>query len=762
MPRKLFLLADDRAFRQLRAAGLSDELLVDGGKLDQRQASEPKNGYIERRDPADLIPRSVNDSDDEDSEPLDVEQRDQLFANLLGSVVCHLVVLENDPKTAKSDEVVLKNSALIKQLERWYNKFHEEVAQRVDFRQYEYRHVLILVCADEVPHKHLASLHGLLDGNGEGRSIDACYVMLRRLNWGAQHVCHSRYVWPISVARLLIYLMATQHDSLPHAQRTDATPVLAWRGIELVPDIPSSVIDEHFQRRLAKIHDRLFATTTKSRGATWNEDAFDPDPDLPKAELKQPHIESYGYWQAYDSQRALDEVESADRWEGPLRANGARFATTVGRALLADESQGAQQLSRVWRQLHGDPTILRSALDQRGIVRGPDVETGLGKMVDDFGSLAVMTQEREEAIQDARECSGLIEEAQLGFVERSVRAILTATVAIFVSYASIMIFGDLFSNWEAPETWITPLVVAGAGIFGALLAAIVPFLMERRAGERAVRTFSDDILVDIDKRMIRRDWACQQLMEDGHRFWAKSRAASAARRLRLLMRRLKAMVDGELHLADPVVEVRDDDGQDLASETVRQRRGRRQQQEFQEQTRIRQEINAFVIDDDALDQLTESRIEQFIQLWSGLCRDHDRQLAGNMPAQFWLPELRDFRELLRAAVTEHIYGQAIRQLVGDHDRTWMSGLQDFLNQDYSYYMSCPVTASDMDRRHRAIRLLLRTDLQEEEVGQELQDINVDFNKVMDTQPSFGLLFDEVPVKLGEGNDGYVRAIPYEA
>jgi hypothetical protein len=57
---------------------------------------------------------------------------------------------------------------------------------------------------------------------------------------------------------------------------------------------------------------------------------------------------------------------------------------------------------------------------------------------------------------------------------------------------------------------------------------------------------------------------------------------------------------------------------------------------------------------------------------------------------------------------------------------------------------------------------LRTDLQEEEVGQELQDINVDFNKVMDTQPSFGLLFDEVPVKLGEGNDGYVRAIPYEA
>ena len=56
MPAKLLLLADADALSRLRAAGMSDQLLVDGEQLRPDESGPPDHAFIERRDPAALVP----------------------------------------------------------------------------------------------------------------------------------------------------------------------------------------------------------------------------------------------------------------------------------------------------------------------------------------------------------------------------------------------------------------------------------------------------------------------------------------------------------------------------------------------------------------------------------------------------------------------------------------------------------------------------------------------------------------------------------
>ena len=58
-------------------------------------------------------------------------------------------------------------------------------------------------------------------------------------------------------------------------------------------------------------------------------------------------------------------------------------------------------------------------------------------------------------------------------------------------------------------------------------------------------------------------------------------------------------------------------------------------------------------------------------------------------------------------------------------------------------------------------LLLRRELQADELGSTLQGVNVDNVPLMDSLPMFGLLFDEMRIELKEG-DKYIRAVAYEA
>jgi len=87
-------------------------------------------------------------------------------------------------------------------------------------------------------------------------------------------------------------------------------------------------------------------------------------------------------------------------------------------------------------------------------------------------------------------------------------------------------------------------------------------------------------------------------------------------------------------------------------------------------------------------------------------------------------------------------------------------LRDVVNQDYDYYLSCPVTAAEVEQESRQTRLLLRPEL-EPDLGTGLQGITIDKPEMMQTLPVLGLLFDQVPIQLGEGEDGMIRATVYE-
>lgn len=756
MARKLYLLADDQAMVKLRAVGMSEELLVDGTHDAPPDGSAPQRDYIQRLDPRDLTPHARPAEAAEDSPAVDVEHRDELFAGLLGSLVCHLVVLEND---AGERDTVLTDSAPVERLRTWYEQFQQEVELRVGYRQSDYRHVLVIVCAEDVPHEYLEPLLAQL--SGPDSPVEVCYVMLRRLNWAQQNVCHARYVWPISVARLLLYLMTTKGQLQPRG----GTTLMAWRAIEIVPDIPASVIDEQYRKTLDIIYKRLFTDFADHRQrSVWDEDSFDPDPHIDKEELTVPEPPHVRQWQTFDSRRATDDAESPARWDEALSENGGRFATSIGRAVLDDDSPAWRQVAKVWGSVHGEPSVLPAALQQRGIVHGPDVDRSFQELLDEFQSLITMIRERDAAIADARGCAEAIAQAQRGYIDRSVRVMLAATVGVIVSYASIVLFGYLLSLtvsdlWARPLDWLTPLAVAGSGVLGVALAVVVPLVMENIAGKRAVGTFTDDILPDLDQRMIRRDWASQKLIENGHRFWAKARAASAARRLRLLLRRLMTMVDFELRTTDSAAPSPEDDAH-LYNHTARRRRQIQQQREFQQQSRIRQATPTVDVDGEALSHLSDTWLENFRRLWMELCQSHDRQRAGTMPAQIWIPRLRAFCEQLHAAVAERIHSDAVRNLIAAQDEQWKRALGVFLNQDYSYYLSCPVTATDVDADGRSMRLLLRSELAHQDDGR-LQDVVVDHHPVIDGQPLLGLLFDEAPVQLGAGSDGHVRVMPHE-
>jgi len=757
MPRNFLLLADADALGRLRAAGMSDQILVDGEPHLPGEVPAPEHDFIERRDPASLV------SLDADGEVLDtqanVEHRDELFATLLGSVVCHLVVLENEPAGSQpaGDRAVLKDASPLDRLSRWYETFRREVAERVDYRQHEYRHILILVCAEDIPKACLLQLNELLAcGDGEP-AIHACYVMLRRLNWGAANVCHSRYVWPLSVARLLVYHLATDSASVARASVSGDPVTLAWRAIELVPDIAPAEVEEHFRQRLDKLVERFSTASPDEGGSDWNAKAFDPDPDVPKARLPEKEFSHRGPWNTFDAPRAVEDATDAKMWEEELRRTGGNLVRAIAARLLSEDLESWQQIGRVWGSVHLKPSALWAALRERGVIHGPDVAAELQKLGGEFEALREILRQRDEAIEDAARCATMLEEAQCGFVDLGRRFLFAGVAAGAVAYASILVFHMLLGGWSAA------LLVACFGVLGAICALVGPRILEEQAGKQAVEAFQKEILVDLQQRTIDQDSRCQNLVANGHRFWAKSRAASASRRLGRLLRRFHSMIEQELVTHEPDAEFDEEEEPDEfgATSPSNQRRRESQQRLYLKFTRVRRKIESFKPDADALDGVMENRISRFKELWGRLCRDHDGCFAGNMPAGEWIPALDDFRDGFRAAISDEIHRQAIAQMADDRRQEWGDELQRFLNEPYHYYLSCPVTSEHVDPKFRTIRLLLRSQLQKDDVGHTLQNVSVDYPAVMDWLPMFGLLFEEMPIRLGEGEE-FIEAVDHEA
>jgi len=746
MPRRILLLADDSALRRLRAAGLSDQLLRDGERAEREADAGPD--YIECLDPASLLPfepaASLQQQRDE------IERRESLFASLLGSVVVHLAVLENDPTETVSTDgpLALADAAPLARLVQWYRLFHEEAVRLVNYRQSDYRHILILVCAEDLPNAQMELLDELLGRTEpsapDSLGIDACYVMLRRLNWAADRVCHARHVWPWPVARLLTYLLATGVQGVARSPHRTAPVTLAWRAIELIPDVPRTLIDAQFRQRLDHICQQVFRPDGNEPG--WDSGAFDLQPNVPIQQLAAPPLPDADDWHEFPAQEAIGQVADPHRWDGPLHDNGRRFAALLAQAVLADDPQSWRQIQRVWAGLHARPSLLPIALSQPEIAQGPDLTGNLNRLVFGYEQLCNALAQREAAVDHARQCAEVLEQTQTGFVPTWRRLAVAAIVASFVAYASLVVLHSLLA------TWGIPLVVAVCGLIGAGLAAAIPMILENQAGMRGVKTFRESVLQDLDDRTIAMDTASQGLVADGHCLWARLRAASAAQRLRRLLARLNAMIQHELATHDPATGLGDtmDDGDDGDPDHPGARQRRQQQDEYLRATRLCREVVGYAPDEAALDRRTAAYADQLHNLWVRLCTDEDPEHAGNMPARIWIPALRDFRQHFCAAVCDEIYQQAVKQLAQPGRDDWHREIDRLLNQPFDYYFSCPVTAVDVDQQHRTRHLLLQSVLADGYRAHTPVGLVIDNAVLVDALPLFGLLVDQAPVRLAPG------------
>lgn len=355
-------------------------------------------------------------------------------------------------------------------------------------------------------------------------------------------------------------------------------------------------------------------------------------------------------------------------------------------------------------------------------------------------------------IEDARECAPVIEEAQHSYVEILFRFIFGAASAVLVAYVAGCVFHSFFPGWVAPS-----LLAGGVAAGMALVAVMLPMLLERRAGIRAVNRFRSD-LSNIDRKMAEQHKRCQESVVAAHGFWKKLRARGSAQRLSLLLRRLKLIIENELQSSTPgvVLSGEEDDDDDAVWET-RDRRKRRQRLAWSRQLCLKHSEPFDEPDPDELNGVIRDLIDQFHSVWSGFCLEFDKNNAGNLPAHSLIPKLRDYCDMFRERITREIHRQAIKGIKEEGVKDWVNRIRDLHKKDYFYYMSCPLSGDDIDPSHLMSLYLLRPDFREafERVAVNLQPDPQAIDELQE-MPMAGYFFQEVPVSFTESDEGMIE------
>jgi len=339
---RLLLLADEVCFEDIKKyGGLPPGILCD---VDE-DGPAPSERHIVRRDPALLIPDARHPAsgdgapDAVSQRALDEEGRDELFAELLGTTVCHLVVLGNarDGRAEISDKTTIGGPTCLEDLVEWYKAFQKEVG-RVRHRRHEYQHILILVCTDDLRADDLPCIKALTEADGEHAYFHRCYVMLKKLELGRQDVCFSRYVWPSAVGRLLLRLL----DDESYGIRGGAC-AYAWRAFELSPGFDRSIVDEQYVRALGLANQRL-CEAGADVDPEWRHEVLHPrEKRLQVEELGEKEIPTARYWHRFGVREESAAVTSEDRWSGELTDAGESFGGQLAEAAIESGHLGASE-----------------------------------------------------------------------------------------------------------------------------------------------------------------------------------------------------------------------------------------------------------------------------------------------------------------------------------------------------------------------------------------------------------------------------------
>ena len=747
MPRKLLLLADDQSWSELRrVGGLPDRMWADRQRR-HAEAGRDDEAVIIRHDPELIASRTEHTaalSATAKDGQLDEEGRDELFAELLGSVVCNLVVIEKaatEPRTGADDEPGPATSTL-SPLVRWYEQFHAEATRRVARRQDDYRHVLILICADLPPVEEIKLLKRLTRGAGKEKLCDECYVMWQQLELGPQDVCHARYVWPIAVTRLLLKLL---EDSVP--QPPDRTQTFAWRAFELAPAVDPVEVEQKYHELLDDTYKGLRRAVEGGK-VDWNSACFNPLPqsvDVVSLRGDKP-INPGEFWHTFPAERSVDDVASPSRWEADLTEAGQKFAERLKRRAVLDDPPAWSEVQNVWSRVHGHPGYLSAALLDKNLAEGSRIDDRFAEIAANWSDVARCDQDRDAKIAEARRCAEVLAAAQSSYLEMLFRLVAAGVATLFVALLSMAVFYELLGSF-----WSAAAIALGAGL-GALGAAFGFQFWERYRGEQSRDAFID-MLKDVDSLTRVRHEKCQTALERATTFWERLRTRSAASRLRQLLARAQAILDHELQPEIPQVEDPEQDAaveNRSASDAERDQRRRRQRARFVAKTSLRQAVAldgleaAKVRELVGVGQLIRDCQEQFVQeVWRGTCLETDRARLGKISARVLIPRIRDFQDRFRAALVAEVNRQLIDQMLGQGVDLWSSELARLHNEPRYYYLSCPVAETGPREMHSI--LFLRSDFQAGSLTQQSGDVTVVASKQLSGLPVVGLLFQETPV-----------------
>lgn len=734
------------------------------------------DGRVERYAPSQLLSLGnvldphTDDAPQSDWVSLDDEGRDVLFAQMLHRTVCHLVVVESEAPYDGSDVDVSvprdDRSSRLEPLLKWYRTFAEMARRHVEFREGDYKHVMILICADELSSEELNDLDSIrslqhlplpsqvapeqeqaaTEQETEGRQLlDACYVMLPKLNLDVHDVCHARHVWPIMVSRLLVWLLEGNLDY--YAMNKYKT--YAWRVFEVSTGASqmelSKVMGEGF-RELRK--DVLGEDVVASPG-----DADDDDVEVsavdrqsraaPEIEFPAKHAprRSENGWHEYKPVETLGALADEEDVSKRFKQAAEKFAHERGQDPIHENPASWDDAETTWGNVRKHPKNMRDALHKARIEEGR-------------GSLAEMTEAHNcwQAIHEAEEyrlalteethgCAEELSVAQGHFIGLRCRLIMAFAVTLAVGYFAFSVFQNLL------RSWFVSALIALCSAGGAALSAIWLHLRERKAGENALDAFVGE-LGNVDAALAGCHRSRCRAMISAARVWDRIHTQSGSARVRLLLDRLSLMLDRELRSETPGVSsvACEADGQGNPVLARRQR----------DRSLLLGGTTIFpggdsghemvATDMDRINRKIKECIGAFDKEWRVFCEKHAPGLHGHFPAQHLIPYLRSFR----MQFCHHITSEFNRQIV-EAIRQDESGLLVRLKQDFDrifdtqnyHFMSC-VLNEQMVHGAYVQRLLVR---------ENFDDLKADgpnvrqSNEYLAGLPAIAYLFEEAPIQL---------------
>ncbi len=757
MPRKLLLLADDHCWGELRhVAGLPQRVWTDWQRSNRGADIDPDAVHIIRHDPA-LIVSLGDDIASSKLEPsgasqLDEEGRDELFAELLGSSVCHLVVLENSTSRNANEiggePAPRKESSKLSAVVRWYERFHDEASRRVARRQEDYRHVLILICADPVPPEDFKHLKRLTAGAGKDKLCDVCYVMCPQLELGPHNVCHARYVWPIAVTRLLLKLLEDKVPQPPNRTRT-----FAWRAFELAPGVDPVEVEQKYHNLLDDSYKRI-RRAVESGETDWNSASFNPLPqsvDLVPLSRDKP-INPGEFWHTFNTEKSVRDMASPNRWEEELTLAGQEFAGRLKRRAVLEDPPASGEVQNVWSRVHTHPGYVSAALLDKNLIEGSRIDDRFAEIAANWNGVAGCEKEREAKLAELGLCARVLADAQLGFLEILFRIVAGGMATLIVAVLSMAVFYELLGSF-----WMAAIIALGSGI-GAIGAAFGTYYLERYRGEHAREAFIQ-LLKDVDDLTRSRHEKCQTALVRATSFWERLRSRSLASRLRQLLTRAQVILDHELQPEIPHVEQPESEELDATrstSDAQRDQRRRSQRARFLAKTSMLQVVESDNIEPNkfrevaGIGETIRNFQEQFIQdVWRRTCLESDKGRLGKIPARVLIPRIRDFQESFRAELIAEVHRQLIEQMHGKGVDLWSSQIAQLQNEPLYYYLSCPVSEGVSGTMHSV--LFLRNDFQPGSLAQHAGEVAVVSSKPLSSLPIVGLLFQECPVEFVSEN-----------